>query len=396
MFIYASAKPVVGGIETLIMRMAAWLISNGHEVSLVVPHLPPKEIAVPPGLLIYELQHDFDRLFNFSQAGKIWKSRGLPSVDIIKAFEIASAWIVPILSAFMVAPPKAIVGFYRPIEAECSASFRHFLQRILFKNIIKNFAPASRLFMSEDVLSEFLATSKVAECGSFWPLPVDPSPFQDIQRRPKRHRIISIGRLAPMKEYNEVMLFVMRDLLAKGLDVRWTVYGDGAFRGSLEQQRDQLGLRNLVEFKGSIKYSEMAGVLTDAYAFVGMGTAAIEASMAGVPSVVAIAHDATGATYGCLHHLPFGNCGDRMKTPPPRTIAAELERLLRLSDSDYAHECATARTAALQYDIDAAMRRFLQLVEHAAPARRSKFLGALFHLYMITRRIRKWIAAKLN
>ena len=148
----------------------------------------------------------------------------------------------------------------------------------------------------------------------------------------------------------------------------------------MEKRVAQLGIENAVQLMGKLDYARFAEALHDAYLFVGMGTAMVEAALCGVPGVVALAHETSGATYGPLYRFTFGNVGERMEHAPESTVEVEIERLLNLSAQGYADEVRTTRNYAEQYEMDSTMERFLNLVENAGSPKicSGLFLGASF------------------
>ncbi len=182
-----------------------------------------------------------------------------------------------------------------------------------------------------------------------------------------------------MKEYNLYMVDVVASLRHRGIPVTWTVYGEGSFRLAMESRIAALQLNDAIHLAGSIKNSDIPAALKDAYIFVGMGTAIIEAALCGVPGVMALAYERSECTYGPLYKFTFGNVGERMDAAPHTTVSAEIERILRLSPQEYEDEVQKNLQYARRYDMDATMQMFLEIVEKASPPRSSKTLLAMYY-----------------
>jgi glycosyltransferase involved in cell wall biosynthesis len=199
-----------------------------------------------------------------------------------------------------------------------------------------------------------------------------------------------------MKEYNIYMIEVVARLRRKGLPVKWIVYGEGPLGSEMKARINGLGLNEAIELKGILPYAEFASALQDAYIFVGMGTAIIEAALCRVPGVVALAYDTTGVTYGPLYQFTFGNCGSLMATPPATTVQAEIERILRYSQQEYEAEMQRTRDYAQRYEMDSTMEQFLKIVKNASMPRASRGLFYLFYLHSIMIKFRHKIEHVLN
>ena len=118
----------------------------------------------------------------------------------------------------------------------------------------------------------------------------------------KRIKIISIGRLTNFKTYNLWMIDVVADLVAKGYEVTYDVYGRGDIEAEVTEKVRASGAP--VFLKGTLKYSEFSSVVTNYDLFVGSGTAIIEASALGVPAIIGIESILDSKTYGYFSDIP--------------------------------------------------------------------------------------------
>ena len=208
-------------------------------------------------------------------------------------------------------------------------------------------------------------------------------------RTPKWGRIISVGRLAPMKEYNFYMIEVIASLRKKGYPVTWTVFGEGEFAEAMKCRINMHGLNEVIELKGRLVYSEFSAAMQQAYVFVGMGTSIIEAALCGVPGVVALAYETRGVTYGPLYSFRFGNSGERMDATPCTTVESEIERVLRLKEREYEEEVQRTRDYARGYEMDGSMDRFLEIAARASVPKVSYMLFSLYYLLNLIEGLRK-------
>ena len=114
-------------------------------------------------------------------------------------------------------------------------------------------------------------------------------------------KIVSIGNLNEFKTYNRHVISLMPELVKLDDSFRYVIYGSGSSEKTLKRQVQELGVEDYVLFKGSIPYTELKNVLSDTFLFVGSGTAIIEASSIGVPSVIGIESLNTADTYGFFY-----------------------------------------------------------------------------------------------
>jgi glycosyltransferase involved in cell wall biosynthesis len=134
--------------------------------------------------------------------------------------------------------------------------------------------------------SEGVATSKLlvihngADVQAFAP--------GDRWTRPPGRRVISVGRLSPVKDY-PTLLQAARRVVACLPDFRLDIVGDGPSRASLGALRTELGLESCVRFLG--ERHDVAELLASADAFAlastseGLSISLLEALAAGLPIV---------------------------------------------------------------------------------------------------------------
>lgn len=221
-----------------------------------------------------------------------------------------------------------------------------------------------------------------------FPVPIQGSRFLAVHRLPIRGKIISVGRLDEMKEYNLHMPKVIAELRAKGYDVTWDVYGVGIYESRMRALVDDLNLNAYIQFKGSIEYKNLPPVFETAQCFVGMGTALLEASLAGVPNVHAAPFDENGASEGPVYCTTLG---DFERESPPNlytTIRVELERLLNLTPEEYERESEKVKQCAMASEESLVMCRLFDALE-SPPTFVSGFALYQFLLscYIYTRRV---------
>ena len=178
-------------------------------------------------------------------------------------------------------------------------------------------------------------------------------------------RVVSIGRLTPFKTYNTHMIEAVARLRSAGIPLRYEIYGTGECEDALRRQISQFALEDAVTLKGAIAYEQIQDVLNGALAFVGSGTALIEASAAGVPAIVGIEHATDGTTYGFLHQLTGLSYHD--KGLPFQTTDFEtcLTHLHRASEGQYAEAALRAARRAEDFSLARTAAGFLNLMSES-------------------------------
>jgi glycosyltransferase involved in cell wall biosynthesis len=386
LFVSTYLGPTVGGLETLISRMSNWLLNRNHRVTLLANAVPERQELFPRGIKIIELGDQLLEICFWHKGRKTWPDLGIERPDVIKSFDLTAAWIASVISSGMKPVPKNLFGNYFPyLTVQSRNPLKSITPKLFLLSLRRNFVDESILCMSEEQVSEFRLHYGPQRNPIFWPLPIEDPSKNSPARIPRWGQIVSVGRLEPMKEYNIYMIDVIARLRQKGYPVTWTVFGEGTFEQAMKARIKALGLDGAIELKGRLVYSQFATAMQHAYLFVGMGTAIVEAALCGVPGVVALAHETSGVTYGCLHQFRFGNVGERMATTPATTIEAEIERILTLGKNEYEEEMHKTREYAKAYDMDSSMNRFMEITTKTPVSKTSS--AALFYWYYVIKSI---------
>ena len=131
----------------------------------------------------------------------------------------------------------------------------------------------------------------------------------------------------------------------------------------LKEKIEEYECASFIRFNGEVEHSEMESVLSGAVAFVGMGTAAVEAAFTGTPAIVAIAFSETPASYGMLHELPFGNVGEKNESLVEKPLGSILDGILSMNAEEYETLRKASRAFAFRYDVDAIFQPFSEYIQ---------------------------------
>lgn len=365
LFIYG-APGFIGGIETLMVRMSKWLINNGHNVTILTKFNEGWKDLLEKGVSCFALGNRFRELNYFHLSRRLIRNLQIRNIDLIKSFDISSSLIAYQLAKIYGNQCKAIAGYYNPLIKSYPNKPKFWHGDFLaFYAYLMAFNKNSRLLCGLDQKEEL--EEIYSRSGIIWPIPCDENEFIPAERKPKWGKIVSIGRLDGMKEYNLYMIKIIRDLRNQGLNVSWTVYGEGIYKKEMVRYINEYGLEGVVYLKGTIPYRMCRRVLEDAYIFIGMGTSAIEAALFKVPNIMAIPYDTEGLTYGPNYTLPMGSIGHSTKFRPKLKIIDEIKRILFLSKMEYEKEAELAAQHARIHEINSSMCMFINLIKEAEP-----------------------------
>lgn len=375
-FLFICPSPgTLGGVETLIVRMSRWLASNGHRVSLLVERGDSWIHTVPEGVQYVVLNERFRELYFYHHARRLWNSLGWPQPDVIKSFDLGASWIASQLGQIVGKDCRVIAGLYASFlfkwyhAPERLGAFHP--ARMILKNYLESIPPSARVVCGMDQVEE-LEEVYHQQCV-LWPIPLDTSHFEPAVRKAKWGKIVSVGRLSAMKEYNFYMVDVVKELRKRGHEVTWSVYGGGDYEPEMRRLIKAADLEQAITLEGGFPYHRFWHCLADAHVFVGMGTSILEAALFKVPNVYAIAYDRSGVTYGPVHRIPPGSIGPGLTSTPKLKVVDEIERILRLSPQDYETEQELNYRHVQPHSMDESMNTFLQLAKNAAPTKHGKF-----------------------
>ncbi|TMP54723.1 glycosyltransferase [Pseudoalteromonas sp. S1612] len=112
-------------------------------------------------------------------------------------------------------------------------------------------------------------------------------------------RIVSVGRLVNFKAYNLWMVDVV-EKLQNDFNIEYHIFGDGPLAQEIKRKIEKHKLNDKIFLKGNIPYSDFKSTVSQYDIFVGSGTAIVEASSLGIPSVVGIESLDEPLSYGFL------------------------------------------------------------------------------------------------
>lgn len=295
----------MGGIETLIVRLANMLAAEDIDV----------QIFARPGALEANLAKNV-KVTHFDRYSEIWRRhfRKCTNATVI-AFDPLSYMVMRRLQFKIFLRTgermRGHGGIFHPRSLFWSGD--SFPVRITNKLIFKLSGDHNFFFMSDAVKesSKKGLHIKMQIQNRVIKLPL--SLNMELSWSPTGSNllnIVSIGRLVPFKAYNRKVPEIISRLLKGGVSARWDIWGNGDDQNIIMNEILKHGVDTNVELHGPLDYSKLKETLVKADLFVGMGTAALEAAMLGVPTICCI-DGVEDLCYGYLHEAPEDIIGEQ-------------------------------------------------------------------------------------
>jgi glycosyltransferase involved in cell wall biosynthesis len=371
-FLFLRLDFVMGGIETLILRMAKRLRGDGHNVTILTQSFPEGEMVLPDGVNLIVVKHF--RYLMLPLYARWFARKHLGEITAITCYDRLALCIASLISRYGKKNPGVVCMAYSPWEMKPSNAGQFRKNTIFeFPTILydKVLPDSQKAFMSPPVRSSHESVYQRQFEGSIiFPIPIFEmrSEFECGKRQFEPGRIVSVGRLCDeMKQYNLSLLPEIRKLVDVGNHVRWDIYGHGKLYGAMQEKIKELDLQDVVFLHGNLDYEKFADTVSSAQVFVGMGTAALEAAILGVPTVIAHAATWQNTSHGFLQDQPFGIVGEIVNELPTCNIIDVIKEAL-LADTDaYALLSRKSREASEKYTFEVFMPDFYAFACVAKP-----------------------------
>jgi glycosyltransferase involved in cell wall biosynthesis len=357
---FLRSYPLIDGSLTYKMRLAGKLVEQGHTVHFIstcdLPAAMQSQLdAIAPVVFTKDLpalpaSHPVfaaEAIHAGVDGDYIQYAYDLKRRFFPKAAVVFGAWAS---NAFI---HRSVIGF-----SPDGAFYRYFLNRLPAQNIA---------FMGPTIRDKhvaFLGNEHLKRS------PVIPNslelPQQYAERqRADRKKLVSIGRLAPSKEYVFVTVDALKQLRMEGMELEFHLYGDGPFVPMLQQRIVEEGLQEFVTLHGEIPYAQVPSALADAGYFIGMGAAIIEAAAAGVPAIQAIEYSTEPGMYGWFHQLQDGEIGEYRKGKPQVPLTDLLREAVKWDDADYKAACSASFERSRHFALDHVIQDYLAFLQGA-------------------------------
>jgi glycosyltransferase involved in cell wall biosynthesis len=370
LFVYGNMY-VLGGVQTWLTRMLPRVQEAGHEVALLTR--PPAEPWDTTDVFVEQLaQHATVHV-----GGRRWFSQSPSSQppverpDVIFACGLEALLQAGLLQRSVAPDVKVVAGVFSPREYCWKAPriyrrwSQHLSERFVRRLPLENF-----MFSTEGMARQTgECVGRDLSASPVLPLPIDTDRFRP---RPGRKvtpgKVVSVTRLVPYYTHHRQMINVIRDLREQGHEFSYHAHGSGPEHEALEAEAQRLGVADAVFFHGALDYDRFEDAMDDAFAYIGMGTALLEAAASGVPALVAIDSHPGASTYGFIQDTLDNDLGGHSPTHPEHEIAERLLWLASRAGRQYREVEAASRARAEEFSLVRLVPRFVEILARASRA----------------------------
>ena len=216
------------------------------------------------------------------------------------------------------------------------------------------------LFPSESVAIMASELTGVALTGlDILPLGIDLSKYGDSAPSFYSRKIVSVGRLVDFKVYNKHMISQLAEI-RKLAEFEYYIYGEGPELVPLQKHALECGVGRYVHFMGKIEYKDLPSVLDGVFCFVGSGTTIIEASAAGIPSLVGIESIKQPMTCGLFSDVEGYSYNEGSASSRRISFFDSFNKIFQMSESEYSDLSRSHRLKASCFDIKITAVDFLE------------------------------------
>lgn len=370
--------PIGGGGSTVTKYALRYLVSAGHEVTLITSRyrgLPHREVV--DGARVIRITavrryRDFCAqwelvTFGLSAAVFTFFYTLRHRIDFIQAyFAVPAGWAAWLIKGLRGIPyavyfggsdiPGANPSRYRYVYPLLTPLLRVIWRGAAFRTVCS--WELSRLGKLADVSMEWLVIPNGVETERFAPVERLPNP---------RVKILFIGRLIPRKGFQRVVRALprVRELVQRPFEVE--VVGSGAARSDLDREAERLGVSDLIRYVGMVPYERLEKTYQFADIFVltslseGMPSVILEAMSCGLPVV---ASDVGGNN----ELVAEGENGYLVRGDDIEKLAGDLARLI--DDAPLRSRMGSrSRQRAVKYDWRAIMGEYDRLYKRMTISR---------------------------
>jgi glycosyltransferase involved in cell wall biosynthesis len=335
--------PRVGGIESHVYYLARELVRRDHSVHVVTTHTEPESPwkETMDGIEVTRLA-SFGKHFigwslgSVSSAPEIVRLAG--GCDIVHCHTFASALGGDIAGVFRGSPLVVTVHSSHFLRLARSPVMRHVMKLLLMK-------AGALLSTSEEidgVVRDMLPGAYTMPIVNG----IDTDTFKPSEpclERPEGEFVIVCPRRLVTKNGVEYLVRAL-PLVAKEMPVRAYLAGDGPLRGELEGLATTLGVRDKIEFMGSIENTKMPNVYSSADLVV--IPSLVEATSIAALEAMSCERVVAASEVGGLPEIIDSGVGLLFESGNPEAAAAAIVKAAREVDRETLGRAARERVKA--------------------------------------------------
>lgn len=352
---------IIGGVETYVTRLSKELSLKGCEVSIIIlsDKFNPKLIDEISNYAKVEFFENFSFLGASSWLNAYMPFKGQPKrYDVVHVVDHLTLGFV-YLNQDVIKFNSLSIGIYHSLELDWWEDKKVYFRRKLLELYRRNISLT--LFPNENT-AQMASNQTGVPIGdlNILPLGIELSKYSWCNPSISSKRIVSVGRLADFKVYNRHVITELNNFRKFG-NFEYYIYGVGAELANLQKLAIEHDVQEYVHFMGQIDYKELPNVLNEAFCFIGSGTVLIEASSAGIPSIVGIESIKTPNTCGFFSEIIGYSYNEMTATNNRIAITSVFESLVALNEEQYLRLSEQHRDKAKEFDLRLTASKFLDL-----------------------------------
>jgi glycosyltransferase involved in cell wall biosynthesis len=316
LFIYGALS--LGGIETFFLRMAKERYKLGLNTTILLLSKPEnsneellREMKLYssvyfPGDIFSGISLISRKLPLLAPISKVTTTKIFDNIDQVHTFDGMHALLGARLSKLSGKKLPITIGFYHYIKYLWGGNNVAHYEKVN-RQFIFDYLPKKALMFFSEGNKELYEKHKgydFTSANTFRLGVVDKKGIDNVSGDLTMPlRIIAIGRLVEFKTYNFYMIDVIKSLTDKGIQVQFDIYGDGPLKNEIQGTINHKGVSNFVTLKGTLDYSKFDETVSAYNLFIGSGTAIIQASALGLPSIVGTENIIKPYSYGFFSNV---------------------------------------------------------------------------------------------
>ncbi len=347
----------VDGMFTLLLRLGKKFKQDGHNIFYI-------DFGVKT-----ELDAEIVETFKLLTPMDLLARKNLPDIDVLFPFADGDLlyWSINKLKNNYFKNAKFIMGVYHPRAYYNSTYLGPSPDTRIYRSLFRIIPSENIVFMNEIVKREHENYFKLKFTNSpIIPLPIKlENKLRDF-KNVNRKKIVSVGRLENSKKYVIAMMEVIVQLTDEGHDYKFYIYGHGQLKDFIINYIKSKNIGHNIFFMGVLEYKNLYAVLQDAFMFVGTGTALIEASSMGIPSLQAIDSEKRLVSYGFFDTLKGLSLGEINEDLPLINMKSSIKELAQKNAREYYELSLAHISRANIFNIDEVIKQYYSFINNAS------------------------------
>lgn len=344
------------------------------------------------GTDLVQLMEEFSQVIYSDELEQLKRQNKLPEFEYVHAMAGGDALIWIYGKAKRRYFPKAAIvfGIYHPRAYVTLTYLGRTPDTRMMEHFLKSLPLSNLTFMNIAVREAVSGYFNIDFSRSYIiPIPIE-VPDQYRQRGSVDHRrIVSVGRLVEFKDYINPVIQVVKKLREKGSLLEYHVYGGGPLLQQVLKNVADLKAGEYVHIHGELPYSQFSKVVENAHLFIGMGTAILEASALGVPSLLAIESNGD-RTYGWFFDQQGYEVGEVKPGEPTYEYNKYIEESLNEDADEYAVNCMKSWQRARFFSIESIVDEYIKFLKGADKSYVYRYSLTKQMLLKMKRQLFKW------